>query len=286
LLLLSEEEMARTDLRPPAARTLSQHWLRNSAVAQRVVAHSGLAPPDTVYEAGAGRGMLTAALAERVTRVVAVEQDRACWAELRCRFAGDRRVSPLLGDFLKFRLPLRGRYAVAGNLPFGSTSALLRKLVTSPNPPSVSALIVQREAAVHWAGIGEESVASVTAKVRFEVEVRLALRRRDFEPWPSVDCVLLGLRRRERPAVGPGEEASFRALVQRGFGGGRRTLWENLGKGSAPARFLECEGLGTRTRPGELSFEQWLHLFRTLAPGGSLRIYSRRGRPGRRVGAI
>jgi 23S rRNA (adenine-N6)-dimethyltransferase len=278
--------MARNDSRPQAARSLSQHWLRDHAVAERIVAHSGLAPPDVVFEAGAGRGMLTAALAQRVSRVIAIEQDRACWSELRCRFAGDRRVSPILADFLRFPLPGRGNYAVAGNLPFGSTSALMRKLVTAPNPPSVAALIVQREAAVHWAGIGEESVASVTAKVRFEVGVRLALRRRDFEPWPSVDCVLLGLRRRDRPAVSPGEEARFRALVRRGFGGGRRMLWENLGKGSAPARFLEQEGLGGRTRPGELAFEQWLRLFRTITPAGTARPDSQRGRPGRRVGAI
>src|SRR5688572_27917473 len=88
--------MARIDARSQAGRALSQHSLRDCRVASRIVAHSGLAPPDVVFEAGAGDGMLTAERAGTARRVIAVERDRRAWAELKRRFESDRRVTPVL----------------------------------------------------------------------------------------------------------------------------------------------------------------------------------------------
>ena len=242
--------MARTDTRTQAGRALSQHSLRDQNVARRIVAHSGLAPPAVVYEVGAGGGVLTAELARVAGRVVAVEQQRSAWSALKCRFAGDPRVAVELGDFLRYPLPARGDYFVAGNPPFAITSALLRRLMSLPNPPVETLLVVQREAALRWSGECEESVASLVAKVRFEFEIRLALRRQDFRPYPRVGCVVLSMRRRERPLLARGAERHFELFLRRQFG--------RAGRGSGRLR---------GGAPGERTLEEWLERFRGADAG-------------------
>jgi 23S rRNA (adenine-N6)-dimethyltransferase len=258
--------MSRIPARSQVERALSSHSLRSPAVAVRILAHSGLAPPDTVIEVGPGSGMLTAAIAARVRRVIAVEHDRSAWAALRSRFAHDASVEVVLGNFLDYPLPARGPYRVAGNLPFAQTSAIIRRLLGAPNPPVESILVVQREAALRWSGAIRESEVSVLAKVRFHFDVRLALRRREFNPPPSVDCAVLGIVPRDRPVLGAASERAFRALVARGFRAGRHTLRQNL-RGILPPRTFDAfavqTGLPRDAVPGDLAFEDWLALFRS-----------------------
>ena len=243
--------------RGAAARALSQHYLRPYA-AERIVASSGLAPPLRMFELGAGDGALTAALVRRCLRVTAVELDRVAWSRLRERFRAEPLVQAVLADMLAIELPRHGAYGVVSNVPFAITAPLMRRLQSMPNPPRVTALVVQREAAQKWGGIGYESAVSVVLKNRFVVDVPLAIRRGDFTPRPNVDCVLLRLRTRPAPLVEP---RRFEALVQRGFGNGRGTLARNLGGLIRPAT-LSAAGGDRSTLPHELAFEQWLQLAR------------------------
>ena len=137
--------MSRIASRSQAGRALSQHSLRDATVAARIVARSGLAPPDTVYEIGAGAGTLTAELARAAGRVIAVEQHRPTWAALKSRFERDHRVVPVLGDFLRYPLPWQAPYKVVANPPFEVTSALIRRLLGEPNPPVATLIVVKTE---------------------------------------------------------------------------------------------------------------------------------------------
>jgi 23S rRNA (adenine-N6)-dimethyltransferase len=233
-------------IRSSSSKVLSHHRLRDATVALRIVASTGLAPPDLVFELGAGEGMLTAALRNRCRKVVAVEVDRSRWAELRGRFHDDPRVEPVLSDILAFRFPERAPYAIVSNVPFSVTAALMRRLQELPNPPRRAYLVLQTDAAMKWAGLGTETQASVLLKIGFTVDVLLALRRTDFQPRPNVDCVLVRLTRRAKPVFSGGETRAFEAFVRRGFNSGGR-LW----------------GKQTRSRPGELTFEDWVSAFRS-----------------------
>jgi 23S rRNA (adenine-N6)-dimethyltransferase len=204
--------------RRPSSVTLSQHFLR-PAVAERIIASTGLAPPSFVFDLGAGEGALTAALAARGCRVVAVELDRDLWTRLKGRFRDKRCVEPRLADLLCVELPARGRYSIVSNVPFAFTARLMRRLQDTPNPPSDAWLILQEEAARKWSGIGHETQASLLLKLRFEVNVVMSLRRTDFAPRPAVDSVVVHLRRRVRPLLDRRDAMHFEASVRRAFNG-------------------------------------------------------------------
>lgn len=234
--------------RGPSAKSFGYHRIRDQHIAERIIASTGLAPPDLVFEFGAGDGQLTAALARRCRRVVAIEVDRTLWSGLKTRFAGTSNVEPVLADFLAYALPPRGDFKLVSNVPFGLTAELLRRLTALPHPPKEAFLVLQLEAAQRWAGIGHETLASVLLKTRFRAKPILALHRSAFAPRPSVDCVLLKLERLPRPLVAPTDSRRFEAFVRRGFNN---------------YRTVRLNGLANRaSRPTELTVEDWLQLFR------------------------
>ena len=256
--------------RSPLAITLSQHRLRNAAVAERIVASTGLSPPALVYEFGAGDGVLTAALLERAGSVVAIERDRRLWWRLRERFADEPRVRPVLGDFREVALPRRSAWEVVANLPFAHTSEAMRLLLEARNRPRSAHLVMSRDAALRWGGFGEETMVSVLAKPWFEFGIGLALRKRDFAPPPRVDCVVLTARLRRQPFVREAEARAWERFVQRGFGAGRGSVRRNLAGVVGYRQFKRAGtalGIERDARPGSVSFEQWLGLWR-VAHGG------------------
>lgn len=266
--------MQRRGARPINSKALSQHRLREAA-AGRIVASTGLAPPSIVFDLGAGDGQLTEALLARYARVVAVELDRALWAQLRERFRHDERVQVVLGDLTAIELPNRVAYKVVSNVPFAITAPLMRRLLVERNPPREAYLVLERAAAQKWAGVGFESQASILLKNRFRVDVVLGLRRTDFLPHPATDSVVVRLLRRERAVFVGRELAAFEAFVRRGFGGG---LTGQRKRADSTARYHNNGGRSTAISPHELSFEDWAALFRRgrYAPASSVLGRARR----------
>lgn len=260
--------------RSPLRTTLSDHRLRNANVAQRIVASTGLSPPALVYEFGAGAGDLTAALVPHAGRIVAIEQDRQLWQRLRARFQSEPRVNPVLGDFRHVPRPRQRASEVVANLPFAHTSEAMRSLLSARSGPRAAHLIIERDAAMRWGGFGEETLVSVLAKPWFEVRIALALRRRDFAPPPRTDCVLLTTRRRLRPLLPAADERGYARFVRRGFGQGRGSARRNLAGALGYERFgraARALGIEREARPGALSFEQWLGLWRASSSPGARR---------------
>jgi 23S rRNA (adenine-N6)-dimethyltransferase len=233
-------------IRSAAAKTAGYHRIRDAATADRIIASTGLAPPDLVVEFGAGDGQLTAAIAARARKVLAVELDRERWRALKQRFEGQR-VTAVLADFMAFQPPSHTPYKLVSNVPFGVTSRLLRRLASLHHPPRAAYLILQVEAAQRWAGTGHETAASVFLKARFEVTPLLALHRSSFAPRPNVDAMLVSLVLRHRPLVAPRDMAHFEEFIRRGFGGSARA---RLPARASLAAELGAEQWAARCREG------------------------------------
>lgn len=247
----------------------SQHFFRDPARAASVVAQLPLTRRDTVYEIGPGTGLLTAPLAERVGRVVAVEVDPALCARLRARFAAWPNVRVVHADFLHYPLPTED-YRVVSNVPFGVTAAVLAKLLRAPSPPRAAHLIVQTEAAERCAGTPRETQYSVLAKPWFALAIEREFARAEFVPVPRVGAALLAIRRRDNPLVPQADAALYRAFVRYGFGRWRKDLktgfrgvFSNL-QFKTLARTLHFPLDAT---PTALTFDQWLGLFRYFQTG-------------------
>ena len=230
----------------PAARgrrrALGQHFLRDDAVARRIVELVGPTAVDLVVEVGPGRGALTERLARAGGRVLALEVDHSLVEDLRERFAGWPQVQIDETDARRFdyarlreRLPeSSGRVLVVGNLPYSVGKPILMALVEAGRAIDEMALMLQKEVAERVAASpGKKSYGALSVLTQMACETRFALSVPPgaFVPPPQVDSGVVHLRSRAAPAVVVGDLRVFSGVVRAAFSQRRKNLANAIAAG-------------------------------------------------------
>jgi 23S rRNA (adenine-N6)-dimethyltransferase len=241
----------------------TQNFLRDPQLVERLVTNAAIKRSDVVYDLGAGSGSLTAALARRGARVIAIEKDPALVARLRRRFATQPNIVVRQADILRHPLP-RSDYLVFASPPFDITADLVRKLTVTDVAPRVAHLVLQREAAERYIGVPRMTLSALLIAPWFSIEVVHRFARTDFTPAPSVDIVLVRLHKRGPPLV-PVEAAQlFRDFAVSAFASrgpaAAGALAETLGT-RISRRLLARAGVSRTISPSTLRLSDWIRLF-------------------------
>ncbi len=218
----------------PRRQSLSQHFLWNRRLVDRLVRASSISPSDLVLEIGPGRGILTQALLQVAASVVAVELDDRLYRSLRAKLAYCPNLVLLQGDCLAMRLP-PAPYKVFSNIPFRYTGDIIRKLLHSDTPPTDCYLVVQVEAAAKYEiHVRGNSLAALLYYPWWNIRVVHYFQRTDFVPRPGVDSVLLQITRRDTALLDLRKTAVYQDYVAYRFGRDQHA------KDEAPGRFLDA----------------------------------------------
>jgi 16S rRNA (adenine1518-N6/adenine1519-N6)-dimethyltransferase len=270
-LTLSRREvrdlLVRHDLHP--SKALGQHFVVDANTVRRVARLAGVGPGDRVVEVGAGLGSLTLALAETGASVTAVELDRRLAEVLRTVVQGlDPPVTVVEGDamHLDWAALLGGhRWVLVANLPYNVATPLIATLLDEVPAIERFLVMVQREVGERLAaGPGDEGYGAVSVLVSYWAEARVAGRVPPtvFFPQPKVESVLVDIRRRPTPAVGPDvDRGRLFELVRAGFGQRRKMLRRSLAARVDPAAFASA-GIAPEARAEELDVAAWGRLAR------------------------
>lgn len=246
---------------PPPKKSLGQHYLHEPGILRRLADAVGIVPGDTVLEIGPGPGGLTAELACRATRLVAIEKDRELAPLLRARFPAATIVE---GDALEEDWHAltagAGPVRIAGNIPYNITSPLLERALLPPRPVCIT-FLVQKEVADRVAarpGGGDYGALSVGIQAVTRVEKLFTVGAGAFRPPPKVDSALLRLTPLAEPLIPDAEVEPFRRFVVGLFGFRRKQLIRGLREltGASPetaAAWIAAAGLTPAVRPQELS---------------------------------
>jgi len=239
---------------------------------------------DLILEIGAGDGRLTVELAQRAGRVIAVELDPLLVGRLRTRFRRVGNVEIVHGDIRAVALPAEP-FRAFGNIPFGLTNAVLRRLLDDPSGPVAALdLIVQYGAARKRAQPWPSTVLGLVWLPWWELTLSRRFPRTAFDPPPSVDAALLRAERRSTPLLDAGEREAFERLVRHAF---ERPTWPvaRALRGVVPPstwkRFARERGIPVASTPRELDVWDWAALYPMLQLGSitSRRAVPRRSRP-------
>ena len=194
-------------------RQLGQNFL-SAATADRLVEQANFRPDELVIEIGAGLGALPRAIAFRDTRVIAVEADPRWAGRLRERLGAQPRIRIVEADFLSIALP-REPFRVAGSLPFGRTTDILRRILDDPGVPMTRAdVIVQWEVARKRAAMPPATLLSTIWAPWWEMQLRGRIAASEFRPIPRVDAGLLTIARRDPPLLPPSRARPYAAFVR------------------------------------------------------------------------
>lgn len=258
-----------------AKKRLGQHFLTDPRILGRIADALGARPDDTVLEIGPGLGGLTAALATRAGRVVAIEKDRSLVAPLRERLPG---ITVIEADALAVDWPGAagtGDYLLAGNIPYNITSPLIEKALEPPRPRRI-VFLVQREVAERIAAApntSEYGALSVGVQAQTRVELLFRVPAGAFTPRPLVDSSVIRLVPLAEPVVSDHRRRAFRGLVVGLFGFRRKQLIRGIREltGWSPettSAVLARAGVGPGVRPETLAVAQFAALLEALVDAG------------------
>ena len=215
---------------------------------------------ELVFDLGAGAGALTAPLVLLGARVVAVERDAALVERLTRRFAGAPTVRVIRADVRTIALPRRP-FRVVANLPFATTTDVVRRLIEPAGTALAAAdLVVQREAAHRLAAYAKDP-AGAWWGARFTVSVGRSLGPRCFQPPPRVAAAVLRIRRVPLPKAADAALARVLRESARGLHRPVRTVLSGwLGPGQ-----LRALGIDPRSPVGQLAPSSWRAIASALA---------------------
>jgi 16S rRNA (adenine1518-N6/adenine1519-N6)-dimethyltransferase len=83
-------------------KRLGQSFLEDINIINKIISISNIQEDDTVVEIGAGVGIMTELIAEKVRKVIALDIDPRMVGILRERLAGYHQVDVIKGDVLKY----------------------------------------------------------------------------------------------------------------------------------------------------------------------------------------
>jgi len=268
----SNHEMKRSK-----TKALGQHFLRDRSVLGKILRVINPQSEDLIIEIGAGRGVLTFALAKQAGRVIALEKDRALIPGLRTKSVPNLTV--LEADVLTVRFAdlLRNREAPAtgvklvGNIPYVISAPLLLKVLEEKDMFSECVFLLQKEVAERIsARPGTKSYAplSIRLQIHFAVELRFSVEPASFSPPPQVRSALVRLVKRPEPLFPIAEEESFIRFLKTAFRHRRKTLVNNLLMAGYARPQLEsiCQRLdiAKNLRPEQIAIPQFVAMFNLL----------------------
>lgn len=253
---------------PPPKKRLGQHFLSDPRILGRIADAAGIAVGDTVLEIGPGPGGLTAELARRASRLIAIEKDRDLVPALRERFPAATIVEGDAQELDWHALTGPGPPRIVGNIPYNITSPLLEQALRPPRP-AVVVFLVQKEVADRVAaapGGADYGALSVGIQAVARVERLFTVPAGAFRPPPKVDSAVLRLTPLAHPTIPDARVDDFRRFVVGLFGFRRKQLVRGLREltGAPPPQalaWLATAGVAPETRPQELSPAEFARLF-------------------------
>ena len=211
-------------------RELGQHFLVDENILGVAARLADLRPEDVVLEIGAGLGVLTRYLADRVRYVHAVELDRSLEPHLLGALASRANVELVFGDALTLPLgeldPPPGK--LVANLPYNVATPVVAESLDGLPAVRTWCVMVQREVADRFfASPGTKAYGAVSVLVQLTAERTgfHPVSRSVFQPPPNVDSALVAFRRRRD--WGP-EFADVKRVAQGAFAHRRKTLANSL----------------------------------------------------------
>ena len=274
-LATARELLKRHGLSPK--KSLGQNFLVDPRAQERIVAAAEIQDTDVVVEIGAGLGALTARLADKAKRVIAIDRDAQLVPVLRSELADRANLEIVLGDALEFDLAQASSNAgqplvVVGNLPYVVTSPVLFATIEAAAGGQVvdrAIFMVQKEFAQRMlAPPGSRTYGRLSVMVQqaASAEILFHVGAGAFLPPPAVTSTVLRLRPRAQPLAAVRDSALFARVVREAFGARRKMLRRALepGFGARAAVALEAAGIAGTRRAEELAVADFARLANAL----------------------
>ena len=236
IMITPKEILSQYGIKPN--KKLSQSFLIDINVINRIADAADITQDDIVVEIGAGIGVLTESIAKKAKRVIAVEIDRNLVSLLKEKLGGYDNVEVHLGDILKFDFSLvaeahKSKIKIIGNVPYNISSPLIFRLIFFRPVIINFMLMLQKEIVQRLVSVPNNKiygVPSVILQMFASVEKIFDVPSTCFYPQPKVESSMIKGTFRDKPLVPLRDEMFFTGLAKAAFAQRRKMLINNLKK--------------------------------------------------------
>lgn len=254
-------------------KRLSQNFLLDGNIINKIVELSELTADDIVVEIGPGPGALTEALLKTGAKVIAVEKDETLAKGLEQLNDIENKLEVYCDDILKFPLEdtlkkTNQKAKVIANLPYHLTTPIMTNLIPRNDLFSDIVVMVQEEVARRFvANPCTKDYSSLTVFLNFYSTSQYGFKvsRNCFYPKPKVESAVAKFSLHP-PSEGVSEEKFFK-MTRTAFGQRRKMLSKtlrNLYPSKSIQEILTEINKSPKSRPEELSLEDFLELHNKL----------------------
>ena len=254
---------------------IGQNFLHDKNIANKII-NAFLPQPGPVLEIGAGPGILSGLLLEKIPaeRITLVEVDPFLAQRLRERFGDEPRI--LEKSILEIDLASLFQsqpVAVIGNLPYHISKVLIDWFIDQRAVIGTAVLMLQKDFVdklLSPAGNKKYNAQSVVFQTLFQVRRCFNVPAGAFVPAPKIVSTVLAVGPSASPLQAQGD--AFYRFVRQCFRERRKTLWNNLAPHYEKEILLaltgDC-GLSPQARAEQLPPESFLMLFNILKKTGT-----------------
>ncbi len=220
------------------SKSLGQNFLINPSVCPKIAELGKAEEGYGILEIGTGFGTLTAELAKRADKVIAVEIDSRLLPVLEETLSDFNNINVINDDIMKVNIKeliateFSGmKRAVCANLPYYITSPVIMYLLESEIDVDAITVMVQKEAAQRLcAEVGTREAGAITAAVRYygEAEMLFQVSRGSFMPAPNVDSAVIQIRPADTIKQLVEDKDIFFKVIKSGFSQRRKTMANSL----------------------------------------------------------
>ncbi|MGL5972974.1 MAG: 16S rRNA (adenine(1518)-N(6)/adenine(1519)-N(6))-dimethyltransferase RsmA [Oscillospiraceae bacterium] len=254
------------------SKSLGQNFIINPSVCPKMVDMSNINKDYAVIEIGTGFGVLTKELAEKSSKVIAIEIDKKLLPVLDETLAEYNNIEIINDDILKVNLKkiieekCKGlKVCVCANLPYYITSPIIMNILEQKLDIEFITAMVQKEAGDRLvADFKSKSVGAITFGVRYygNPKILFKVSKGSFMPSPKVESCVINISIIKDNILNEKQEKLMFKLIKMCFIQRRKTILNSLSNGlkldkSIILNFLEKSNINEKERPERLNLKDF-----------------------------
>lgn len=218
-------------------KRLGQNFLVESNIIQKIVEEANINAEETVLEIGAGIGFVTEQLAQKASKVVAIELDDDAIKELNS--IPFKNIEIINEDILNVDISqlVDKPVKIVANIPYYITSPILVHLLGEidepdfPNRKSIKEIFLMVQYEVAKRIVADEKspgkeygLLSILCNYWAETEFICKVPAKSFYPAPKVDSAIVKLKIRDKPLVDLENPSFFKRIINSSFSMRRKNI--------------------------------------------------------------
>jgi len=249
-------------------KRFGQHFLIDQSVLQRIVDVVSLQENQIVVEIGPGTGLLTDALLQRVSSLIAIEIDRDLVNRLIKKYP-ENQLTVVQADILQFDFlsliahhKQKEKLILVGNLPYNISTPLIFHLIKFVDIIYYMVFMVQKETALRLsASPGSKHYGRLSVMTALDLECKLLfdVPPKAFNPPPKVYSTAIKITPRLLFNTGTINRKRVNQIVLSAFAQRRKTIRNSL-KSLFKEEQIASLGIDPGQRAENLSVWEFIHL--------------------------